>query len=99
MRIVALSADSAEDAGKTVEKLGLGFQVLAGLDAAATSRTIGCYTGVHEGAPHIQPAAFVLDHESRIVLAMYSSGKVGRLTGEDAVNLAGDLAKKRQGSA
>lgn len=95
MKIAALSSDSVEEARTTVEKLGLGFLVLAGLDAAATSRAIGCYTGVHAGTPHVQPASFVLDHEGTIVLATYSSGKVGRLTGEDAVILAGDLARKR----
>ncbi|MCY7380057.1 MAG: peroxiredoxin family protein [Gemmatimonadaceae bacterium] len=95
MRVIALSSGSSDDARKTVEKLGLGFPVLHSLDARATSRTIGCYTGVHEGVPHVQPASFVLDHDGKIVLATYSTGKVGRLDGVDAVILAKDIAKKR----
>ena len=78
-----------------MEKLGLGFPVLHSLDARAASRTIGCYTGVHEGVPHVQPASFVLDHEGKIVLTTYSSGKVGRLNAVDALILAKDIAKKR----
>jgi peroxiredoxin len=86
-RIVGLSADREEEARGTVERLGLTFTVLYGLDPDATSRAIGCYTGIHEGRPHIQPAAFLLGPDGRIVHAMYSSGKVGRLTAGDALTI------------
>ncbi len=98
MRVIALSSDPVDEAAKTVDKLGLGFSVLGGLDARAMSRAIGCYTGVHEGTPHVQPASFVLDHEGTIVLATYTSGKVGRLMAEDALILAKDIEKKRGAS-
>jgi peroxiredoxin len=91
--IVALSADREEEAEGTVEQLGLEFRVLYDLDPEATSRAIGCYTGMHEGKPHIQPAAFILGPDSRIVHAMYSSGKVGRLTAGDALTMVKDLRK------
>jgi peroxiredoxin len=92
-QIVALSADSEEEAEGTVERLGLEFTVLYDLDPEATSRVIGCYTGMHEGKPHIQPAAFILGSDGRIVHAMYSSGKVGRLTASDALTMVKDLRK------
>jgi peroxiredoxin len=85
--IVALSADPEQDARGTVERLGLEFRVLYGLDPEATSRTIGCYTGIHEGRPHIQPAAFVLRPDGTIAHAVYSSGNVGRLTADDALTI------------
>ncbi len=88
VRIIALSSDAREDALGTVNKLGLDFPVIYGLDAKAASRLIGCFTGLHEGTPHVQPASFVLDAEGKIVHAVYSSGKVGRLTAEDALTLA-----------
>jgi peroxiredoxin len=90
-QIVALSADDEKEAGETVERLKLEFTVLYGLDPEATSRAIGCYTGMHEGRPHIQPAAFILGPDGRIVHAMYSSGKVGRLTASDALTIMRDL--------
>lgn len=99
VRIIALSSASHEDARGTVDKLGLDFPVLYGLDAAATSRLIGCDTGLHEGTPHVQPASFVLDAQGTIVHTVYSSGKVGRLTAEDALTLARDAKKKREGAA
>ena len=91
--ILALSADDQAGAWGTVEQLGLTFPVLYGMDAEATSRVIGCYTGTHEGRPHIQPAAFILAPGGRIVHAVYSSGKVGRLTAGDALTIVNDLRK------
>jgi peroxiredoxin len=90
-RIVALSADREDEARGTVERLGLEFTVLYGLDPEATSRAIGCYAGMHEGRPHIQPAGFVLGPDGRVVHAVYSSGRVGRLTAGDALTIAKGL--------
>jgi peroxiredoxin len=92
-QILALSADAEAEAWGTVEQLGLEFPVLYGLDPEAASRSIGCYTGTHEGRPHIQPAAFILRPDGKIVHAVYSSGKVGRLTASDAVVIVKDLPK------
>ncbi len=95
VRVVALSSDTKDGAAGTVEKLGLEFTVLYGLDPATTSQLIGCYTGIHDGSPHIQPASFVLDGDGGLVHAVYSSGKVGRLTAADALTLATDVRKKK----
>jgi peroxiredoxin len=92
-QVLALSADREEEARGTVEQLGLEYTVLYGLDPDAASRAIGCYTGTHEGRAHIQPAAFILGPDGRIVHAVYSSGKVGRLTAGDALTIAKDLRK------
>jgi hypothetical protein len=67
--------------------------VLYGLDPETTSRVIGCYTGTHEGRPHIKPAAFILGPDAKIVHAVFSSGKVGRLTASDALTIVNDLRK------
>ena len=82
---MAASADREPDAARTVEKLGLSFPVGYGLDAEAAALAIGCYTGTREGCPHVQPAGFVLRPDGTVVLAVYSSGKVGRLTAKDAL--------------
>jgi peroxiredoxin len=91
--ILALSADVQAEAWGTVEQLGLEFPVLYGLDPEAASRVIGCYSGAHEGRPHVQPAAFILGPGGKIVHAVYSSGKVGRLTASDALTIVNDLRK------
>jgi peroxiredoxin len=91
--ILALSADDQPEAWGTVEQLGPEFTVFYGLDPEATSRVIGCYTGMHEDRPHIQPAAFILGPDGKIVYAAFSSGKVGRLTASDALTIVNDLRK------
>ncbi len=90
-QIVAISSDAPEDARGTVEALGLGFQVLSGLEAKDSAAHLGCYIGTHAGTAHVQPTSFVLDRDGRIVHALYSSGRVGRLTGDDAVTLVEGL--------
>ena len=84
---MAASADTAEEAAATRAKLGLEYTLGYGLDVDAVSYTVGCYTGTHEGRPHLQPVAFVLAPDGTIAHAVYSSGKVGRLTASDALIL------------
>lgn len=93
-QIVALSADGEQEAWETVERLGLEYTVLYGLDPDATSRAIGCYTGMHDGRPHLQPASFILGPDGRIAHVVYSSGKVGRLTAGDALTIVKELRAK-----
>ena len=89
--ILAGSSDGEEGARKAIEAWDLKYPILYGLDPDETSREIGSYTGEREGKRHIQPAAFVLDERGRVTLAVYSSGRVGRLTAEDAIAAIGDL--------
>ena len=91
--VVALSADSEADAAALVKLLGLGFPVAYGLDVDMVQRAIGCYTGLREGHEHLQPASFVLAPDGSILHAVYSSGKVGRLTASDALVIARDRLK------
>jgi peroxiredoxin len=90
-QIVALSSDAEQQAWETVKRLGLEYTVLYGLDPDATSRAIGSYSGMHDGHPHLQPAAFILGPDGGIVHAVYSSGKVGRLTASDALTIVKGL--------
>ena len=73
--------------------LGLGFPVAYGLDVDMVQRAIGCYTGTREGHKHLQPASFVLAPDGSILHAVYSSGKVGRLTASDVLVIARDRLK------
>lgn len=83
--IVAGSSDSKEVAQETVEALNLKYVMVYGLDPGEVSKQIGCYTGERKGEPHIQPTSFILDSRGKVVHAVYSSGKTGRLTAEDAI--------------
>ncbi len=89
--IIALSVDRADDARALAEQLGVAFSMLHDVDADVMARTIGTYTGVRKGRHHMQPAAFVLKRDGTVVHAVYSSGKVGRLTSHDVLALLADL--------
>jgi peroxiredoxin len=86
-RIVAMASGPREDAEWLVRELRLGFRLGYDLDADAASRSIGCYVGVHEGCRHVQPSGFILDPEGIVIHAVYSSGKVGRLTASDVLTV------------
>lgn len=84
VRIIALSADAREGAERMVEKVGLSFTMLYGLDVDDMSDRLGLYVQKGEKT-HLQPAQLIVDPEGEIEFASYSSGKVGRMSAEDAL--------------
>lgn len=84
VRIIALSADGQEGAERMVEKEGLSFTVLYGLDVDDMKERLGLYVQKGEKT-HLQPAQFIVDSEGKVEFASYSSGKVGRLSADDAL--------------
>lgn len=84
VRVVAVSADGAEDARKMKDEEGLGFPVLYGVDVHEARDRLGLFVKENERT-HLQPAQFILDPEGTVRLASYSSGAVGRLDAEEAL--------------
>lgn len=91
-QVIAVSSDRREDAQAFADELGLEFTVAFGLDPDDTANTIGCYKADRQGKRHVQPAAFVLKRDGTIALAVCSSGKVGRLTAQDAITALDDIS-------
>ncbi len=83
--VVALSVDSEEDAKKMVDKHGLTYPVLHGLDARETLATIGGY--INEEPAYLHPSGFVLRPDRTIVTLVQSSGAIGRLVAADTIGL------------
>lgn len=90
-QVIATSSDGLDDAKATVDELGLEFTVGFGLDPEEATDKTGCYTADRKGDRHVQPTAFVLKRDGTIALAVCSSGKVGRLTAQDAIAALKDL--------
>ena len=85
VHVVALSADDREAAREMAEEEDLDFSVLYGLDVKDIRDRYGLY--IHENErTHLQPAQFILDPEGNVQLASYSSGAVGRLDAEEALD-------------
>ena len=83
-RVVAMSVDSRDDAAGTVEKLGLSFPVAYGVDRDEIADAVGAYE--NHDPPHLQPADFILEPDGTVALAVYSTGAVGRLHADEAVD-------------
>lgn len=81
--VVALTADSREDAGRTRDKHGLAFPVLFGLDPPAVRDLTGAFLDADES--YVQATSFILRPDSRVALGIYSTGAVGRLEAADAL--------------
>ena len=92
--VIAGSSDPLEDARARADETGFRSPMLFGLDAGALADALGVYTGVRQGRPHLQPAAFVLEPDGTVAHAVYSSGKVGRLTAGDALTVLRGMVKR-----
>lgn len=81
VEVVALSVDEEPVSAALVEKLRLNFPVGFDVDADQISAVTGAY--VADGSAYLQSTGFVLDKGGRILIAVYSSGAIGRLVPED----------------
>jgi peroxiredoxin len=85
IKVVALSVDDESQAAALAARLHLPFPVGYGADAAAVAAATGAFTG---GDPrHLESTGFVLGPDGRVVVAVYSSGAIGRLVPDDVIGL------------
>lgn len=85
VRIVAISADPPDEAKQTVEKHHLSFPVLYGARPASAAKTFGAYMASNEHGTYVNSTNFILDPNGAIVIAVYSSGAIGRIVPDDAL--------------
>ncbi len=69
---------------------GIGFSVLYGLDGSVTARQLGAY--YEKKRDIIQPCAFIL-RSGVLVNATYSSGPVGRLEPDEALEFIESVSR------
>jgi peroxiredoxin len=91
---VALSADSRATARQTVQDLHIPFAVGCEADVPQVARALECYTD--PDMTFFQSTGFVLDPDGAILLALYSSGPIGRLGPADVL---GFLSRRRHKDA
>ncbi len=84
--VVALSVDPHDQARETVERHGLTFPVLFGLDAQEMAQRIGAYINENAESPHLHATGFILDPQGEVAHSVYSSGPIGRLVARDTLS-------------
>jgi peroxiredoxin len=85
VKVLALSVDDEETTRALVDKLKLTLPVGHSADARAIADVTGAF--VNSDPEYLQSTGFVLDPQGRVVVAVYSSGAIGRLVPEDVVGL------------
>lgn len=85
VRVAALSVDDEAATAALIDKHGLAFPVGFGADARAVAELTGAF--VNPDPVYLQSTGFVLDPAGQVVVSVYSSGAIGRLTPEDVVGL------------
>lgn len=94
--VMAASVDDEEQSAAMIQSLGLTFPVAYGLPVIETARATGAFFDAQPTprAPYLQSTGFVLGPDRRILLALYSSGAIGRLIWQDAVGMVRYAQKK-----
>jgi peroxiredoxin len=91
---VALSADSRPVAQQTVRDLQIPFPVGCDADVSQVAQALECYTD--PDLKFFQSTGFVLDPTGAVLLALYSSGPIGRLAPFDVLRF---VMKRRDAGA
>lgn len=81
IRVVAVSVDDEAAAAGLVARYHLRFPVGYGADADRIAAATGAYT--NDNPRYLQSTGFILDPSGRVVIAVYSSGAIGRLVPDD----------------
>lgn len=90
--VYALSTDNQEHAREMVDKHSLTFPVMYGVNGPATSDTWGSY--YEEKRNILHATNFILNPEKKIAVACYSTGPVGRIEPQDALNSIAFMKKQ-----
>ncbi len=91
--VYAISTDPLDKAQQTVDKSGLTFPVVYGVDGPATAAALACW--YEEKRNIIQPAAFIIDPDRNLLNVTYTSGPIGRLQIKDALGLVAYYASQK----
>ena len=80
--MMALSAQPKDKAEIMIERHGLTYPVVYGLDPEEMSQKIGCAISLEEPI-RLEPTGIVLRPDGTIAWSVYASGAIGRLTADD----------------
>jgi peroxiredoxin len=85
IKVAALSVDDEPTTAALIAKHGLTFPVGHSADATAVAGLTGAF--VNPDPVYLQSTGFVLNPAGKVVVSVYSSGAIGRLTPEDVIGL------------
>jgi|SoiMethySBSTD1v2_1073268.scaffolds.fasta_scaffold483103_1 peroxiredoxin len=87
IRVLSLSADPRDQTLAMAAEHRLQLPLAYGVSVDTVAGALGVYyePGRGDRAPHLHSAGFLLGPDGRVLLAVYSSGAVGRLVWQDVL--------------
>lgn len=85
IKVIALSVDDEATGAALVEKNQLMFPVAHSADAGEVAEALGCFT--NDEPAYLQSTGFVLTPDGSVLVAVYSTGAIGRLLPADVLGL------------
>jgi len=83
--VVSVSVDDEASTRALIAKHGLQFPVGHSADADAFAEATGAF--VNQDPKFLQSTGFVLDPHGRVLVAVYSTGAIGRLVPQDVIGV------------
>lgn len=83
MKVLAFSVDDREHARKMRDKHEIAFRLGYGVDAVAFARATGCFFDADD--LYLHASGYILRPDGSIASAVYSTGGIGRLRAEEAL--------------
>ncbi len=80
--MIALSAQTTDKAELMIQRHGLTYPVVFGLEPEEMARKIGCTISLEEPV-RLEPTGIVLRPDGTIAWSAYASSAIGRLTADD----------------
>lgn len=95
VKVIVVSSDPRAEAEKIQTELGLTIPIGYELDPEHMSQLTGAFYDAEDEEPYLHATGFLINNESKVETAVYSTGSVGRLTAEDALRQTNHLTKNQ----
>ncbi|GAC1426429.1 MAG: hypothetical protein NVSMB6_26730 [Burkholderiaceae bacterium] len=92
MQLLAFSVDALEEAQKTQERQSITFPLAYGVNGPNFAAQTGAFYDADKGFLHA--AGFLLQPDSRLAGAVYSTGAIGRYTPAEVLGMVDYTLKK-----
>jgi peroxiredoxin len=96
IKVVSISVDDEESGRGLIDRHNIDFPIGHSVDVDEVAKVTGAYVSDEPGPAgrYLQSSGFVLAPDSSLIIAVYSSGAIGRLVPADVAGLVRYLREK-----
>jgi len=93
--VVSASTDTKEQAQDLISKNDLSFAVGYGANIEEYTKKLGLFYDAAAKVPHLQSAGFVVGPDNNVLVAVYSSGAIGRLAAPEVIGMVNYIKSEK----